>query len=333
MAGGGEDRELPSRGELERALEGSAPGARPEFRDELRGAFVQGRGAASEPPAESLGSGSQAEEGPRTPGHAMPEHILNRTRIADPAREDFRQDLRARFVAGELEDAAPEPAARRSSLRLLTWAAPLAVAAAILLIVNLGGGDASWRVRSIAGDGPLVIDGVDVASFDGPELERRIRAGQEIETGAHRVDLELGRRVRMRFEPGSRVRVEPSDGEEPLSFDLLAGELHGVTGPDFESAELRIETPRGTATITGTAFSILAVPQGACFCVGHGTVGVTDPESGRVHSVGRGSSIFLYAEGGASELITETELGHFPDAEAREEHMRPMHEFLAELAY
>lgn len=335
-----EDWDPADEAAVERACSGSGPDPSPRFRAELRDAFVRGRFAPGDEAGESSGSASQGEEAPRTPEHAMIEHILNKSSISEPARDDFRQELRARFVAGEFEGAAPEPAsdsvfesgAPRSALRLLAWAAPLAVAAAILLIVILGADDSSWKVRSVAGDGPLVIGGTEVAVLDGPELERRIRLGQEISTGEHRVDLELGDKVRMRFEPGSRVRVEPSADDGQLALQLLAGELHGVTGPDFVRSELRIDTPRGTATITGTAFSILAVPMGACFCVDHGTVGVKE-KSGLAHSVGDGDSVFLYADGSPTVKSTETELGHFRSAESRAEHGRPLRQFLTELAY
>ncbi|MCZ6597124.1 MAG: hypothetical protein O7B99_05780 [Planctomycetota bacterium] len=257
------------------ALLASLPGSPPReaFREALRGRFLAGESPSLEGGEDRISLG-------------VIEEILVTSASLRPAREAFRGELRARFVAGELEAPArgrERSIARRPLLRVL--ARVLVAAAAILVIGLLIPRKLEWRVLEVAGDGPLRIDGVELASWDLSTLGRAFGQAESLETLGNRVVIGLGDDLVFHLRPGSRVTAGPLPGRSGEGEVLLTleeeSEIYVRTAEAYDGPPVRIRTADLDADVTGTVFGVFCWPDGSCVCVTRGEVRVTSSHAAR----------------------------------------------------
>lgn len=201
------------------------------------------------------------------------------TRVADA---DFRARLRAGFVAGTLTEAdapsaaAPFPRVHRGPWiqRPALWA-PLAAAAALAIVLGVGGRGPDWEVNAVEGAGVVRVDGVAVSD---DALARAIRRGGRLQLDDG-VTLEVvaAGQVAVRFAAGSDVQLTPSPArwfDRHAELRVTQGEVYVSTGRDFRGARLAVITPEARAEVLGTSFAVMRFATGTCVCVLEGRVRV-----------------------------------------------------------
>jgi hypothetical protein len=237
-----------------------------------------------------------------------------------PAQPAFREELRARFLAGEgAQSPAAESAAGRAApraippagggagLRWFPWAAAAGLAAALLLyFLGPGSGPGSgpggrqgagpraphglaWTVlEGSRGDG-LSVDGASFSTAEPARLVAALAPGAVLETGAAtRLQLKLDRRLVLELGPHSRLTLAslpPQATPGALLLDAERGGLRIVTGPGFEGSSLTVGSPDALVRVVGTEFAVDVDAQGTCVCCTGGTVEVTPLSGGALPAV------------------------------------------------
>lgn len=253
-----------------------APAPRSPFATELRAAFTAG--ALS---AKGAGSPSLAGFGGRNaPG------VIEDLLMAEPpprsARAAFQEDLRRRFVHGELTPGstgeegrrAPRRARSRPVLRLV--AGSLAAAAALWLVAHLliPGGPA-WRARLAEGEGPVLVDGRPFDPRDLSELGRAFAAGRVLSSEGRRIELIRDGELALALLPGTEIErlSEGTDGGD-LRLAVRSGELYLKSRPGYAGPPVIVETPDMDMRMTGTVVGVLFNGTLSCICVARGAVHV-----------------------------------------------------------
>lgn len=225
------------------------------------------------------------------PHDAEIEAMVARTREAP--RDEFASRLKERFVEGRFDEVA---AARRRAPRW-PWAAGLAAAAVLAIVLwpddpqlapvaddplpvashddGLGGVEAlpplevlpDWRARALSRHPGVDID-ARLAAF---------LAGDEVSSGLVTFDLVSSDGLTLRLQPRTRIVADASDVDgERLQLRVLDGELLIRTPRDYAGAPMTFATGQASVDVVGTALSIMADVTGTCVCVSHGVVEVTD---------------------------------------------------------
>ncbi len=219
------------------------------------------------------------------------------------AREAFRAELRARFVAGTIEgpvetpvaSAARVPIAARRPRVLRPWAAGLAAAALLAIVVFtwLPRPDSTpgpaWTVIAATADSTAApgamarIDGRDIALTALPTTTIAPGARVELPAGVT-MELQLAGTLALETAPGTAFTVPTAGDTRRASVEH--GEVRYVTGPSFAGTSMTVESPEAHVEVTGTTFVVIAAPSMTCVCVGEGTVHVTARGNASADSVG-----------------------------------------------
>ena len=282
-------------------------GADPEFRTELKSAFVGGELGAA--PADELPGGLREGLGASLGG--------------DAAAGGYRARLKAQFILGELEDGASEapvtasaavPAAGvpetdpddealapihdLSSARKARGRAPLvalAIAAialfAFVLPTTLG---PDWLVQRAPNEATAVL--FDRAPLDPSIQSLDVETGRVLACGSEALRLALDERALVEAAPQSQVRFcAPiqrlfADALAPVHLDK--GELNVRTLPGA-ALTMTIDTPNALIRLQEAAVSVLATDRGTCICVLEGEVLVSPAQGGEARVIGANERIFV----------------------------------------
>ncbi len=240
---------------------------------------------------------------------------------AASAREGFRAELRARFVAGTIEApveasaAAPRvPVAARRPRVLRPWAAGLAAAALLAIVVFawLPRPDSAqapaWTVIAATADSTAAagamarIDGRDIALAALPTTTIAPGARVELPAGVA-MELRLAGTLALETAPGTAFTVPTAGDSRRASVEH--GEVRYVTGPSFAGTHLTVDSPEARVEVTGTTFVVIAAPQMTCVCVGEGTVHVTARGNASADSVGGTAMVNDITAGHRRELYPD----------------------------
>ncbi len=220
---------------------------------------------------------------------------------ADP---DFRAAMREQFVRGEFQKSA-RPARRaggrrRAGRRIFTWAAPVAVAAALAIMIGVLNYSADWTVVHAAGTDYVMVDGARVPCDDLSPLQAAIQPGCRVqmpEGGQMEVVTDA---MALQINGGTDVTIPTPPGRwfaRTIDSDVLGdGTFRVATGPEFEGARYALHTEAATLEITGTAFSVMNSPGTVCICVLDGDVQAKLPD-GSTRTIGPGGRLTLALDG------------------------------------
>lgn len=163
------------------------------------------------------------------------DYLWNRTGDPDPETARLEELLGKLKYAGPPESAAVMPTRRR---RLGWW---LAAAASIAAISA-----AAWLMRGAA---------TDWRTADGTAL----RAGQTIETGAAKAELQSPKTGEVTVEPGSQLRLVQANAREQR-FDLRVGAIHAfIWAPP---GNFVVDTPSSKAVDLGCRYTLRVSKDG-----------------------------------------------------------------------
>jgi ferric-dicitrate binding protein FerR (iron transport regulator) len=271
------------------------PAPRSEYADATRKAFLGAELVARAEPA-----GSLAGRDARTAA-SMIEDRLKAAPPPTPARAALRDELRARFMRGELVERIVPPVAERTSTRrgpaLRLVLGGLAAAAALWIVARiLLPDDPAWRGFRADGEGPVVVDGVELVPRDLSELGGAFTKARTIESRARRLELVRDDDLAVALMPGTRleVRSDGSDGE--LRFALLEGEVYLKTVAGYRGPSVVVETDHVDMRMTGTVVGVLKNDELSCICVERGTVEAVS-RTGKHERFERDTSNWVGAEG------------------------------------
>jgi len=240
---------------------------------------------------------------------------------ADPA---FRARLRGQFVSGTIAPAARPvvglvPFIARPAVR---WGGAVLAAAAAFVVVSLLNQAPDWRMRTVSGDGIVVVDGVPVPIAHAADLERRLRAGARVQVPAGvRIELMSEGQLAIQFSPNTEASVPGLPGRwfgRAGTAELRSGELRVTTGRGFHGARLAIETPEARVEVTGTTFALICEPAGTCLCVMNGRVKIGARAGGAMHDVIEGRRRYVFADGRPDESADMRHTEHEPLGEFRD---------------
>jgi len=255
---------------------------------------------------------------------------------APEASADFRGALRARFVADESTEASDgsrrargeraregdrDVRRRAPRRRGFAWAAPLAMAAVIAIMVVVQNQGRDWAIVNASGD-HVLVDGAPMDCDDLSPLEAALSPGCEVQvpeggqleivTDALALQINGGMDVILPAPPG---RWFGRDIESQVGG---VGTLRVATGDAFAGASFRIRTGPTELLVTGTAFSVMSMPDVVCVCVLEGGIAASMPD-GSVTDIPSGGRFTVQREGGAFETGTmhEAERGALEQLKAR----------------
>jgi ferric-dicitrate binding protein FerR (iron transport regulator) len=258
----------------------SAPPPAARFQAGLRAAFAAGElGAAERSPPSRVGLDGRSASG-------VIEGLLLREPPPSPARDGFRDALRARFVRGELE-LRPEPAGdvpappRRLGPAGRILLGSLATAAALWLVARLVVPDRpTWRARAAGGEGPLLVDGRAVDPRDLSQLGPLLAQAATIGSQKRSLELVFDDELVLRLLPGASIETiaDGTQGRE-LRFALHQGEVYLKSREGYAGPPVVVETPDVDMRMTGTVVGVLYEGTLSCICVARGTVEV-EPRAG-----------------------------------------------------
>ena len=213
---------------------------------------------------------------PRTPDEIRARDAvgsLDRPR-ADAA---FRERLKRDFVAGRLGERRvlypPVAWHRRPGWRLVP-----AAAAALVVAMALANRGPRWTVLASAGDGVAVVDQHPVPLGHVEELQRALRPGARLQVPAgSEVELASPGGLVVQVTAGTEFRLPAIPGRwvgRRVAGEVWKGEIRLTTGPAFQGALLRVDTPEASVEVTGTTLAVICEPVGTCVCVYDGVVRV-----------------------------------------------------------
>lgn len=197
----------------------------------------------------------------------------------------FREQLRQRFVSGEIDqaDRVEDSSDSRDELRQrrMIWAwAGLALAAAVLTWILLvpSGPVAEWRVEDLLATGPLGVNGrtiqledVDVLSLD---LSPGTRVSRPDSTMINLVAEDL---LTVQIAPFSEVVLPPTAERwfgRQIRAQVTAGEVRFTTGDGFAGERLLVDTHVARVEVLGSTIAVIHSEDATCVCVYEGRVSI-----------------------------------------------------------
>lgn len=277
--------ETLSPGELRLAqVLGQPGGARPEWREAQRRAFLGGAIERAARPART---------------HAEP------AQLPALAPRPRRAATTPRTAAHTTAHTTARP--RRRRLQLV--ASGLAIAAALFLLLRPVAEDPRWE---LGGDFDTVA--VQNAALRDGVLHQDQTA--QLDCTQRTASLRLGRHVMVEMVPGTVARFCPprsQGGVLEVPIELVSGELLVHLDPRLGPTRLVVQTSESVVNLTGTSLSILREASGTCVCVASGSVRIDVKGQERPPlDIDGGSSAFLFASGAAPRVLRgEERMGFF----------------------
>lgn len=190
----------------------------------------------------------------------------------------FRARLKEQFVSGAIPDRSPLAVRmRRRRAAVYGWSS-LALAAVLALAVFGLNRLPGPELLSARGPGTVTVDGLSVDAGDAPRIAALLKPGARIRLeGETSVDILYRNSLAMRLTPGTDLVLPERPGRwfsRPVSAGLSLGEVSIRTGPGLKGGALRVDTPAGSALITGTLVDVFFNGELSCFCLHDGTAHV-----------------------------------------------------------
>jgi hypothetical protein len=188
----------------------------------------------------------------------------------------FRSRLRHEFVTGRFGQRPDRSPARPWFLRPFMLLPAAACALVVLAFAANRGPD--WSVRSVSGEGQVVVDGASFEAADRAGLAPALRRGGHVRIqGAVTLDLVAPGVAAVALAPGADAELSPAPNRwwrRGASARLHAGDAYFSTGRAFHGAHLDVVTDDARVRAVGTSFAVLCAPFGTCVCVMEGRVRV-----------------------------------------------------------
>jgi hypothetical protein len=322
--------------EIEALVAGTPlPPVRGDFRDQVRAGFLQGTLRAALPMDSSIDeqeTPSRAGESDRkAPADVKDlQEIVARTPLAQPARTEFRAELRQQFLTGDFpqgqsfDSGEPEPAGK-----LLRFLLPVAAVAAILLVTFLAPGLFGERVwhAQVLGEGSVEVAGLSLGSHEEARIGVEATLGGPIVVGDSKLRLELADHLVLEIQPETTLTLNalPDTGSgERLVVRIDRGEAYLKTLDEGLDFPVLFTTEEAWVTVVGTTLGVMAGEEGTCVCVSEGEVDVrnrTATDSDAV-DVGQDRTYFIFR--GAAMQPKDVAFGMDPD------HTGPLVKFMNE---
>jgi ferric-dicitrate binding protein FerR (iron transport regulator) len=236
---------------------------------------------------------------------------------APPADKAFRARLKRDFTSGAIERAgsrAPLRPAVPLWRPVLSWALPVAAAAAVVVVGVLNMGP-RWELVSSRGAGDVMVDGVAVPISNLSDVARKLRRGARLVLPAEgQIEIALPGQLALQAAPGTDVTLPAAAGRwfgRATRARVANGEVRITTGAAFHGARLAVETPEAMVHVTGTTLAVICEPTGTCVCVLEGKVMVAAPAEGAGVPVSEGHRRYVFKDARAPESaeIRPTEIG------------------------
>lgn len=200
------------------------------------------------------------------------------------APEAVRTGARRAFLAGEVAGGMPPAAAeprRVAARRPRFLAIALASAALIAIVAGYGASPSDeWRVREL-----VTPQGVTAGSDHlTPEVGDVMRPGLLTTGPESELELQLGRRLRVRLLAGTQLVLPPPPGRwfgRDRALEVARGEAFGTSAGAL-GFTLRLTTPEAVATLTGTSFAVIRGAEATCFCLYRGALDIVAGAAGKV---------------------------------------------------
>jgi uncharacterized cupin superfamily protein len=227
------------------------------------------------------------------------------------ARDEFRAELRERFVQGSLEETGvdtpvPRVVARPRARRLLRWTVPLATAAALVLMFSSVNRGSAWEVMRVsAGTEVIMLDGKGFSCDDLDPIEAALHPGCKIlvpEGGQMEVISEGNLLLQLNGGVAVTLPTPPSRWFRRALESEFSGEgtLRVATGDQFAGTRYRIHSQGVDLEITGTAFAVIQTADETCICVLDGEV-VATMSDGSTRSIAAGRRLTINRVTGSFE--------------------------------
>ena len=220
-------------------------------------------------------------------GQHQPDRLEPRQRLAQDAVRSlgvpdadaaFRARLKEQFVAGAIPERRPAVSRLpRRRAAIYGWGG-VALAAALALAAFGLNRLPGPELLSARGRGTVTVDGRTVDAGDATRIAALMRPGARIRLdGETSLDILYRNTLAMRLTPGTDLVLPKRPGRwfsRPVSAELALGEVSLRTGPGLRGGALRVDTPAGSALITGTLIDVYFNGELSCFCLHDGTAHV-----------------------------------------------------------
>lgn len=218
----------------------------------------------------------------------------------------FRARLKQQFVSGSIPDSGgkvvPLPRRRAAFYGWGALAAAAVLALAVFGLNRLPGPE----LLSVRGQGTVFADGRGVDAGDATGVAALMRPGARVRLeGETSLDILYRNAMVMRLTPGTDLVLPGRPGRwfsRPVSADLAMGEVSVRTGPGLKGGALRVNTPAGSAVITGTLVDVFFNGTLSCYCLHDGTahVWVGGRDLGAIPAMKR---FVVYSDGRPTETL------------------------------
>ncbi|MFT4649219.1 MAG: hypothetical protein ACI9X4_002457 [Glaciecola sp.] len=257
----------------------SAPAPDPEFRSKMRAQFLEPAESVMDRAQEALGSVETAQK-------PAPESSVPTSNVV--SEEPIRQ-------------VAARGSVKKSPGTLLRFWAPMAVAAALLVVFlgpKFGGQEEptsvpnafAWSLPEFPADLKWTIDGEEVtSSLSAQQISERLETAKSVAAlNGGGLRLIFGRLFQVEVAQGSTLDLSNfsvANSNTKLQLGMLgdAGGFYFQTGPDFKANqyELSFKTPDAEVAVVGTVFAVDRFPagmgmEGTCVCCADGSASVHD---------------------------------------------------------
>lgn len=231
-----------------------------------------------------------------------------------PARPEFREALKQRFVAGRLGEVS------RGGVRWRPRIVWLLLAAAVVALVIIWSSQLGPRSEFSANSLRLLEPSGGRARIGSTEVVldehalRSIEAGARVETGAEplvlrldsRAVIEIGRDSALNF---NALGAPETDGE--IVLELGAGAVRILTSADFLPSRMTVRAPGAELRVAGTELGIDVLgSMGTCVCCTRGVVEVwSQREPEHVHRL-EANGMALFPPGGDPPMFGSLKPDH-----------------------
>jgi len=170
--------------------------------------------------------------------------------------------------------------------RTLRWAAPLALAASVILALTILVQPTEMQIQAVGSIAKLT----GVAAGVGFVLGDTVNVGDVLDTAAeHGISVTLRDDTSLRIAASSKLRIDASD-----EFTLLSGRIYVDSGERiYRRRQVTIHTENGSATDIGTQFSVSFNGTDMSIAVREGRVDVRD--SSKAYTTQAGQRLHLHS--------------------------------------
>lgn len=225
---------------------------------------------------------------------------LRRLPSAEPHAE-ARAQARAAFLSGAKASAPDVSSPRQSRRTFMTSALGLVAAAVAVLLIGRAPTE-EWVVLDVVEPGGVTAPSGQVLS-----VGDRLEEGTLVTALGSEVELQLGKRLRFRLQPGTQIELPKAPGrwfDRSRELFLSSGEIYGTTGGQRLGFPMEFKTDELTAVLTGTTFAVFRTDEASCVCLWQGGINVI-PAIESLDTIGLAEKqrVWVYKDGRAPEIL------------------------------